>query len=237
MFSIFGSHQDKFDETKFKANLRMAGTRIKMVQAKMANSIKLQRRAIAELLALGKFEAARIKVEPLVREDKSVAGLEALAVFCDTIGNRVHVVGTATSCPPELKEAITSVIWASRQTDLVPELHVVREQIAFRFGRKFTDMAQNNEEFSVNQRILDRLSAQLPGHAECVEYLKGICEEYQVSVDLNKLEGAELGSTTGTVPLGMEGEVKRDSSGRIEVPPIVVPRDDIEARLLALKRQ
>ena len=231
--SFFAS-KESFDPVKLKAMVKMAMTRVKMVQQKTLNSVKVQRKQLAELIAIGKFESARVKVESVIREDVSLEGLEVLSLFCDLIAQRAASMIAMKSCPPELKEAVTSALWASTHIDSVPELVNVRKQFMAKFGKEFVEMASNNSEFSVNQKVLDRLGLKIPTADACVEYLAAICEEFGLEVDESKLRGPAI--FPSDTPMGMTGELKQGASG-FSVPPIVVPRDDLEARLLALKRQ
>jgi hypothetical protein len=245
MFS-WGSKKDTFDPVKVKANTRMAITRIRMQQNKTINSVKVQRKQLAELMSMGKYDAARVKVEALIREDVSIEGLEVLSLLADLLASRVQVIanskrdGGSSGCPPEMKEAVTSVIWASAQLDGIPELQAVRQALLAKFGREFIDVATVNGEFSVNEKVLQKLGMQTPSNAHCIEYLRSIADDYGTEFDESKLRASDA----LVVPAGMDGDRACVSStggaaspSAFQVPPIVVPRDDLEARLLALKRQ
>ena len=144
------------------------------------------------------------------------------------------VVNESRTCPPELTEAVTSVLWAVPRVDNVPELHSARLQFALKYGKSFCEMSASNEELSVNDRLIEKIGITVPTPGFCIDYMEGIANEYGVEFDPEELAGqstlmndiASIQQTSG-VP----------TAGRFVVPPIVVPRDDIEARLLALRRQ
>jgi hypothetical protein len=242
MFS-WGSKKETFDPVKVKANTRMAITRIRMQQNKTINSVKVQRKQLAELLMMGKYDAARVKVESLIREDLSIEGLEVLSLFADLLASRVSVIaaakreGGSSGCPSEMKEAVTSVIWAAARLDTIPELQSVRNALHAKFGTEFVETAAVNGEFSVNEKVLQKLGIQTPTNVHCIEYLKSIAADYGIEFDESKLQAKDA----LVVPSGMDssgfGSTAGVSPGAFQVPPIVVPRDDFEARLLALKRQ
>jgi vacuolar protein sorting-associated protein IST1 len=226
----------QFDEVKLRANLKMGVARLRMVQSKRQNAVRIQRRHIADLLRMGKVDESRVKVESLIREDLSIAGLDILAIFIELVASRVQVIMEVRTCPPELKEAVTSVLWAVPRIENVPELHAVRLQFALKFGKQFCEMAANNDELSVNDRLLEKLNIVVPTPAVCVEYLEGIATEYNVPFDSAELHQSTcvVADVSAALPsmTGNGGGVV----GRFVVPPIIVPRDDIEARLLALRR-
>lgn len=75
-----------------KSNLKMAITRIGLLRNKKSNSIKLQKRQVAELLQQEKDESARIKVENIIREDYAIEALEILELFCDLVHTRIQLL-------------------------------------------------------------------------------------------------------------------------------------------------
>lgn len=251
-----------FDVSKVKANIRMAVTRLGMQKNKLLNSVKTQRRGIAELLAIGKYDSARIRVEQCIREDVNIEGLEVLSLFLDLLANRITLIAEskpvklaggrkdpASACPPELKEAITSMLWASaRVGDTVPELSTLRKSFENKFGKEFVEMSLSNAEYSVNQRMMERLAMYTPSNDKCVAYLTGIAKEYSLeNFDVEKLKdpngivGSAAAASKGPVDL-MGGELSKQVPGSVRtpsglyIPPLTVARDALDQRLLRLKR-
>jgi hypothetical protein len=235
---LFGPKVEPFNAVKLKANLKMAVTRIRMIQNKRVNSVKIQRRQLAELLNIGKLDSCRIRVEGLIREDLSIEGLELLTLFTELVASRIQVIIDSKQCPTDLKESLTSMIWASaRIGDDIAEFNVVKEQIGIKYGKPFVEMAVANSELSVNQKVMDKLNVMVPNGAACLEYIRAIAAEFNVPLDEEALV-----ATSNIVPTTIETEcdsamTHMTASGSIAVPPIIVPRDELEARLLALKRQ
>lgn len=274
-FFGFGDETDKFDPNRLKINLKMAVSRIRIHQNKIVNSVKAQRRGLAELMSVGKYDSARVKVEALMREDVSLEGLEALILFCDLVATRVGVVanspgiskkeqeegGYSAGPPPELKEAISSILWASERVSGVLELATVRKQFIAKYGKPFVGSAIANSEFAVNEKILDRLGMGVPSNEAATRYMEAVANEYGVTYDPSQLS-ASMGGTKpsdtlagGTdidmhdvlasidTPSNTAATEPPKSSTRFVtqtgfvIPPIVKPRDELEARLLALSRQ
>lgn len=252
-----------FDPTKVRANIRMATTRLGMQKNKLLNSVKTQRRGIAELLALEKYDSARIRVENCIREDINIEGYEVLSLFLDLLANRVQLIAESkplktdknkkdpsSACPPELKEAITSVLWASaRIGDAVPELEALRKNFESEFGREFVEMAMSNAEFSVNQRMMERLGMYTPPNDKCIAYLTSIAQEYQLSgYDENRLRdpnglvasAAAASGGAGIETTGTGAELKQQVRGSVRtpsglyIPPLKPPYDALDQRLMQL---
>ncbi|KAG5501798.1 hypothetical protein JKF63_04067 [Porcisia hertigi] len=251
-----------FDPVKVRATIRMAVTRLNMQKNKLVNSVKVQRRGVAELLALEKYDSARIRVENCIREDVNIEGYEVLALFLDLLANRVQLIAESkplkteknkkdpgSACPPELKEAITSILWASaRIGDSVPELAVLRKMFEVKFGHQFIEMSMSNAEFSVNQRMMERLSVYTPQNEKCIAYLTSIASEFQLAnYDEERLRDAKglvasaaaaSGGGVDNTGIGAEsgcrvrGSVQAPSG--LYVPPMKPPYDAIDCRLLQL---
>ncbi|CCW67640.1 unnamed protein product [Phytomonas sp. Hart1] len=246
-----------FDASKVKANLRMASTRIGIQRKKLSNNLKAQRRGIAELLSNDKYDSARINVEACIRDDLCIEGMEVLSLFLDLLSQRVQLIAeweagkraggrrsNSTSYPLELKEAISSVIWASvRVADKAPELHAVRKAFEAKFGKEFIDISLQNTEFSVNPQIIERFSTAVPSNEKCLSYLSAIAEEF----DLASFDEARLRDSTTLV--GAVAEVAKAWDGPNKtplgcfltpsgafIPPLNEPYDALDRCLVRLKR-
>lgn len=180
MKRLFG--EDKFEASKLKSHLKMAQTRISLLKNKKRNAIKLQQRQIADLLRQGKDESARIKVENVIREDFMIEALDILELFCDLIQTRIQLIAESRTCPSDLKEAISSVLYAAPRVEIA-EFMVIRDQFAKKFGKEFVLSAMENRDFAVNQRIMIKLSVKVPEPYLCVHYLKDIAEEHGIKLD------------------------------------------------------
>ena len=222
---FFSKKEDKFDASHLKASLRMGMARIKIQQNKIVNAVKIQRRAIAELMVLGKLDSARVKVESLIREDVSLGGLEALLLFCDLIVSRSQTLttGAPDSPPPELKEAIASIIWVSGRLSNIAELVAARGQFKRRFGSQFVQRCIDNEEYAVSDTIIEKLGMGVPTQEICMEYLGGIGLEFDVEFDPSSLGSGTAGSEETTA--GFPALQLTDAT------------DDLERRLILLMRQ
>jgi len=180
-----GGH--KFDQSVIKTQLKLAVSRIKLQKQKKDNSIKNQKREIAELLKAGKDESARIKVEGIIRDDFIIEAFDILELFCELILARLGVIQISKECPPDLVEAVCTLIYAGPRTD-IKELLVVREQLASKFGKEFGANAMSNKDNCVNARVIHKLSVQTPENYLVYQYLNEIAR----GANLQELEPPQV---------------------------------------------
>ena len=185
-----------FQESKLKSHLKMAVHRIALQVNKKTAAQKHAKREIATLLAEMKDEKARIKVEHVIREDFTIEALGLLELLCELTHERSKYIASEKTCPPDLKEAIASLIWASNRVD-VAELDEVKIQFTLKYGKEFSEESINNAANTVNVRLFQKLSVTPPSAFLVIRYLEEIAREFEVewiSTDLG------LPKTTNTQP-------------------------------------
>lgn len=165
-------------QSKLKVHLKLAISRLRIVQQKDTAIAKQQRRDMAQLLEQGKLESARIRVENIIRSDLTTELLEILELYCELLLARVGLMESQL-CDPGLEEAVQSIIYAAPRTE-IKELQQCRQLLAEKYGKEFTLDAMENKHGKVPERVLKKLRVQPPG-AELVEnYLKAIANTYDV---------------------------------------------------------
>jgi len=70
---------------KLKTNLRLAVSRLKLLEKKKTELALKARKEIADYLAENKVERAKIRVEHIIREDYIVEAMEIVEMYCDLI--------------------------------------------------------------------------------------------------------------------------------------------------------
>lgn len=169
----------------------MCVTRIGLVRNKTVNNSKLQRRQVAELLLQQKDESARIKVENVIRDDYLLEALDILELLCELVSNRIQLITESKNCPHDMKEAVTTLIYASARIDSIKELAEIRNQFQLKFGKDFAQAAIENRDLTVNQRVMFKLSIRVPEPFLCVEYMKEIARENNIEWDETSVLGAD----------------------------------------------
>eukprot|EP01080_Neovahlkampfia_damariscottae_P003642 gene3642-6458_t len=160
----------------------MSTTRINLHKNKKTNSIKIQKREAAQLMAKQKDESARIKVENIIREDYAIEALEIIELFVELLLSRIQVIVESKTCPHDLKEAITTMCYAATRLE-IKEFGNIRDEFAKKFGKDFVRNAAENKDLSVNQRVMFKLGVKVPEPYLCVQYMKEIAAENNVQWD------------------------------------------------------
>lgn len=75
-----------------KTHLRLAICRLQLLEKKKTELAQKARKEIADYIATGKVERARICVEHIIREDYMVEAMELLEMYCDLLLARFGLI-------------------------------------------------------------------------------------------------------------------------------------------------
>lgn len=211
-----------YQEKKLKPFLKMAVQRLQIAGNKKGTACKHAKREIAKLLEIGKEEKARIKVEHVIREDFTMESYELIELLCELLHERVKYMSSQKECPPDLIEAVTTLIWCTDRVDIA-ELNEVKKQLSLKFGKEFSLAAQANATGRVNERLLEKLSVKPPSAHLVVSYLTEIAKEFDVSWQPTEIGVNDLAAPVNT-PVGFSvpmapGSEFRSVYQRQEPPP------------------
>lgn len=112
-------------------------------------------------------------------------------MFCDLVQNRIQLIAESRTCPSDLKEAISTILYAVPRAD-IPELMVVREQFNRKYGKEFVLAALENKDYAVNQRFMIKLTVKIPEPYLCVNYLKEIAQANNIDLDEGDFNTASI---------------------------------------------
>ncbi|KAM1062053.1 hypothetical protein ACFX14_026333 [Malus domestica] len=181
-----------FKPAKCKTSLKLAVSRIKLLKNKKDAQVKQIRRELAQLLETGQDRTARIRVEHVVREEKTKAAFELIEIYCELIAARLPMIESQKNCPIDLKEAITSVVFASPRCADIPELMDVRKHFTAKYGKEFISNAvELRPDCGVSRMLVEKLSAKSPDGPAKMKILAAIAEEHNVKWDPEALEEKE----------------------------------------------
>ncbi|XP_058074034.1 uncharacterized protein LOC131222841 isoform X2 [Magnolia sinica] len=130
-----------FKAGKCKTSLKLAMARVKVLKYKTEAEVKQMKRELALILEAGQEQTARIRVEHVIREEKTMAAYDIIKLYCELIVAQLPVIESQKNCPIDLKEAISSVIFASARCAGIPELQDVRKHFIAKYGKEFTTAA------------------------------------------------------------------------------------------------
>ncbi|XP_024641289.1 sericin 1 isoform X2 [Medicago truncatula] len=170
-----------FKPAKCKTALKLAVSRIKLLRNKRQTQINLLKRELAKLLENGQDQTARIRVEHVVREEKTMAAYELVEIYCELIAARLPMIEAQKNCPIDLKEAIATVIFATPRCSDIPELADVKKHMTSKYGKEFTSAAlELRPDCGVNRLLVEKLSAKAPDGPTKIKILTAIAEEHNI---------------------------------------------------------
>lgn len=179
--------KSKFNDKKFKTNVRLCINRLKLVEKKKTEMALKARKEIADYIKIGKADRARIRVEHIIREDYLVEGLEITEMFLDLILARVGLINLSNDIDPGMAESISSVIWVQpRIVTECPELKIVCDEFVKKYGKEYMQQCRSGlppagEE--VSKKLQKKLSPHAPPKALIENYLVEIAKNYNVSFE------------------------------------------------------
>ncbi|CAN0838856.1 IST1-like protein [Linum grandiflorum] len=173
-----------FKPAKCKTALKMASSRIKLLRNKRDVQLRQLKREVAQLLAAGHDRTARIRVEHVVNEEKTMAAYDLLEIYCELIVARLNMIESQKICPVDLKEAISSVIFATPRCADLPELIDVKKNFTAKYGKDFVSAAiELRPNSGVSRLLVEKLSAKAPNGPEKMKILSAIAQEHNVKWD------------------------------------------------------
>jgi vacuolar protein sorting-associated protein IST1 len=168
-----------YSESKLKPFLKMATQRINIANNKRGTASKKHKREIAKLMEDGKAEKAIIRVEHVIRDDYTMEAYEIIEIMCDLLYERARHLTKSELCPPDLVEAVSTVLWASTRVD-ISELDGAKKQLQKKYGKEFVELCEENSRNTVNSRVMHKLNVVPPSNLLIRSYLQEIAKEYCV---------------------------------------------------------
>ncbi|KRZ76580.1 Protein pad-1 [Trichinella papuae] len=180
-FQLFSMFTVGPNYTKLKTNLRLAMNRLKLLGKKKSEMGQKARKEIADLITQNKADRARIRVEQIILEDYSIEAFEFVEILCDLLLTRFDFIQQMKTLDSGLEEAVNSLLWASpRLMTEVPELKVISDQLAIKYGRQFVNGCRENKFAKVNCKLLQKLSIHTPSPSLVEKYMIEIAKSHQV---------------------------------------------------------
>ncbi|XP_010912111.1 uncharacterized protein [Elaeis guineensis] len=181
---ISGMLPKSFKAGKCKTSLKLALARIKLLKNKREVLLKQMKRDLAQLLESGQEQTARIRVEHVIREEKTMSAYDLIEIYCELIVARLSIIESQKICPIDLKEAIASIVFASPRCADIPELMEIRKHFLAKYGKEFITAAlEVRPECGVSRMVVEKLSARAPDVETKVKTLTAIAQEHNVKWD------------------------------------------------------
>ncbi|XP_030549247.1 vacuolar protein sorting-associated protein IST1 [Rhodamnia argentea] len=171
--------------SKFKPLVNLAVSRLAVLKTQRHPRLSQSRRDVVQLLQLGHHERALLRVEQVIKEQNMLDAYDMMESYCNLLMERADLIEQEKECPEELKEAISSLIYASSRCGDFPELQDIRTVFASHFGKEFVARAvELRNHCAVNLKMITKLSTRQPNWESRVKALKEIAAENGIALHL-----------------------------------------------------
>eukprot|EP00252_Welwitschia_mirabilis_P025558 TRINITY_DN8033_c0_g1_i1.p1 TRINITY_DN8033_c0_g1~~TRINITY_DN8033_c0_g1_i1.p1 ORF type:complete len:628 (+),score=149.27 TRINITY_DN8033_c0_g1_i1:384-2267(+) len=188
--SLFGKN---FKSAKCCSLLKTVLNRIKLLKNKREIQCTQYKKDIASLLQKNQISSALSRVELLVKEQSTLGAYVLIEGFCYLVTERINAIEKQKTCPTDLKEAITSLVFAAPRCADLPELQEVRSLFTAKYGPEFTAAAAElPSENGVNKQIIENLSTKSPSVEFKLCLMKEVAVENQIEWDFEKTQNEML---------------------------------------------
>ncbi|XP_049821928.1 IST1 homolog isoform X2 [Aethina tumida] len=166
---------------KLKTNLRLSISRLKLLEKKKTEQTEKSRREIADFLANGKHERAKIRVEYIIREDYLVEALEIVEMYCDLLLARFGMITNMKELDDGIAEAVSSLIWvAPRLQSDCQELKIIGDLLASKYGPNYAECCRNESVDTISAKLKQKLSIQSPPKILVEKYVIEIAHAFNI---------------------------------------------------------
>ncbi|CAH9115866.1 unnamed protein product [Cuscuta epithymum] len=192
--AFFGKNLKK-SGGKFRATASLAVSRVAVLKKQRHARCSIARSDVLQLLHLSHHQRALLRVEQVIKEQNMLDVLLVVEGYCYLLLERVIQLEHQKDCPDELKEAISSLIFAASRCGDFPELQELQVLFSTKFGKEFTARAvdlRNN--CGVNPKMIQKLSTRTPSYESRLMVLKEIAQENNITL---KIDDTDEESTKG----------------------------------------
>ncbi|XP_017048670.1 IST1 homolog isoform X4 [Drosophila ficusphila] len=170
---------------KLKTNLRLALNRLKLLEKKKAELAQKSRKEIADYLATGKTERARIRVEHIIREDYLVEAMEMVEMYCDLLLARFGLITQMKELDTGIAEPVASLVWVCpRLQSDIAELKIISDIFVTKYGPQFAEQSRTaTGEHFVSEKLMHKLTLQAPPKLLVENYLIAIAKNYNIEYE------------------------------------------------------
>ncbi|CAD6335730.1 unnamed protein product [Miscanthus lutarioriparius] len=150
------------------------------IRRKKHAMIRFLKKDVADLLANGLDTHAFGRMDGLIVELNHASCYDMIEGFCDYIGKQLGSLQKQRECPPEFREAVSTLIFAAARYPDLPELCDLRHIFTERYG--------NFVEHFVSREFIRKLDSTVFTSEEKLQVMQSVAEELSVSFDAKELQ-------------------------------------------------
>lgn len=180
--------------SKLATFLKNSITRIELVKNRHEALLSFSYSDIIQLLKLGYEQEALLRVEHVIKTKNMLDLYAMIESYCHLLLQRVSLIDRSKDCPDELKEAISSLIFASVRIGEFPELQHIRDFFSSKFGKEYVSQAIEFPRFlGVNDKMMQKLTTTKPSFETRMRFLRGITSGNGIDLDTDAgVQGSRL---------------------------------------------
>ncbi|CAI9096236.1 OLC1v1032333C1 [Oldenlandia corymbosa var. corymbosa] len=174
---------------KIKPTINLGISRLCVLKNQREARLNIARSDVLQLLNLGQHERALLRVEQVIKEQNMLDAYVMIESYLHQLIERINLIDGQKTCPEELTEAASSLIYAATRCGDFPELQEIRTFLTSCFGKEFAARAaelRNN--CGVNYKMIQKLSTRMPNLDSRMKVLKGIASENSIILELEDVE-------------------------------------------------
>ncbi|KAK1263803.1 hypothetical protein QJS04_geneDACA011905 [Acorus gramineus] len=169
---------------KLKSLLRLALYRLTVLKNQRLVCSSHSRSDVAQLLRLAQTQRALLRVEHVMKDQDMLDAFLMLDTHCNVLLERITLIENHKVCPEELREAVTSLIFASSRCSGFPELQEMRSVFASMYGKEFMVLRDN---CGVDAKMIQKMSTAQPNLESRIKATKEIALAEGITVDIEKI--------------------------------------------------
>ncbi|MCL7022298.1 hypothetical protein MKW94_019907 [Papaver nudicaule] len=166
--------------SKCKSSIKQIKARIDVIRRKRNAMQKFLKKDIADLLANNLETNAYGRAEGLIVELNLSFCYDLVEQFCGSIPRHLSVMQKQSVCPEEVREAVSSLLFAAARFADLPELRDLRQMFTEKYG--------NAVEPFVNREFKEKLSSNSPTVDQKLQLMRDIAKEYSVKWDSKEFQ-------------------------------------------------
>ncbi|XP_077230742.1 uncharacterized protein LOC143863847 [Tasmannia lanceolata] len=182
-----------FKTSKLKTLLGLAISRLAVLKNRRQVRCTQGRNDVAQLLRLGHHERALLRVEHVIKDQNMLDVFVLIEGYCHLLMERLVLIQNQKDCPHELKEAVSSLIFAASRFGESPELHEIRRIFTSRYGNEFAASAvELRNSCEVNPQMIQKMSTEQPSLESRMKVMKDIASENRITLQLDEFSSSRI---------------------------------------------
>ncbi|KAL8227639.1 hypothetical protein R6Q57_015223 [Mikania cordata] len=178
----------KFKTTKFKATINLAISRITILKSQRQARLTVARSDIIQLLNLNHHEHALLRVDQVIKEQNMLDVYVMVDGYCHLLLQMANLIEKEWDCPDDLKEAVSSLMFAAPRCGEFPELQEIRVILTARYGKEFANGAHElRSNCGVTTRMIQKLSPRQSSLDTRMKMLQEIATENDIVLNFEYL--------------------------------------------------